>query len=126
MKEYRCPNCGAAVNPTTGKCDFCGSHFKIEEDNLIKIVSDRNIPIRTYDISVNISDWDLAELGEEAVEEQIVKKLSRAILDNMEWYDSYDVMSMKHNIAVRVKMIKPDRTEPFLIKPIRRSRIERW
>ena len=33
-RVIKCENCGASVNPNTGVCEYCGSRYRIHDENL--------------------------------------------------------------------------------------------
>lgn len=31
-EQDKCDSCGASLNPNKNKCDYCGSHYKVKEE----------------------------------------------------------------------------------------------
>lgn len=110
MNKYICQCCGGRINPTTMKCEYCGTEYKKEADKIIRIETFTN-PVRTFSAKVAIPDNWFREFGVESVSklavEQLVKELSESIAPMMEVYSDHDIATMQHTFSGRIKIIQP-------------------
>ena len=108
MKRYVCECCGANINPITLKCAYCGTQYKDEFDNLVRIHYCQE-PIDTYRATVSVSDVDLKCMGEKAgeiISDILAHRLTEVI---------------KRNISIDVKNMPEYRSQQFTgtIKTVR-------
>lgn len=114
MQKYICDCCGGKIDLITLKCEYCGTQYKNEFDNLIKIETFTN-PVDTYKGRVIISRQTLKQMGETVASEYVIntltRELSKAIASNM-------VIELRNDIGLDAQIF--DRT----IKVIRPERID--
>lgn len=111
MKELKCKNCGAPINPQTLRCEYCGTQYKRDYDNVLRIETYQS-PCRTYKTQMVIPKEEIKYLGQETVSEIAIKQLSRnlaeAIAPNMELHTEYDPCYMQQKITARVRIVEPN------------------
>ena len=110
MEEMKCKNCGATINPHTMKCEYCGTQYKRDCDNVLRIETFQN-PCKVYKSQICIPIEHIKYMGEEESAKIAVKQLSRnlaeAIAPNMEMVSEYDPIDMQQKITVMVRIIEP-------------------
>lgn len=110
MNKYICPCCGGTINRASMTCEYCGTGFKEEHDNLIRIETFRN-PVRTFEARVFIPDNWFSEFGVESVSklavEELVRELSKSIAPMMEVHNEHDLRTMSNIFSGRIKIIQP-------------------
>lgn len=109
MKSYKCENCGASVNPNTGVCEYCGSRYRIHDDNLIRIETYQN-PIKTYMAEMLVPDEyviiDADGISEYAVD-SLAHKLADAFKENMDVKLEHDPRMNVQRMTARVRIVEP-------------------
>ena len=61
MKELKCPNCGAPINRSTMRCDYCGAVFKSDFDHSViyQIEHPKIIPLKAImKVDENLTTMD--------------------------------------------------------------------
>lgn len=110
MNKYICPCCGGRINRASMTCEYCGTGFKEEHDNLIRIETFRN-PVRTFEAKVSVPDNWFSEFGIESVSklavEELVHELSKSIAPMMEVHNEHDLRTMSNIFSGRIKIIQP-------------------
>lgn len=110
MDKYICGCCGGRINRSTMTCEYCGTQYKEENNNIIRIETFRN-PVRTFQAKVAIPDswfreFDAEEVSKMAVKE-LANELAKAIPPMMEVYQEYDPSYMQHILKGRIKIVQP-------------------
>lgn len=110
MEALICKNCGAAINPSTMKCEYCGTQYKRDHEQIIKVETYQN-PCKVYKTQMMIPEEEIKHLGEEEIAKIAINTLSRnlaeAIKPNMEIHQEYDPMNMHQVITARVRIVEP-------------------
>lgn len=110
MKKLICECCNGKINPNTLRCEYCGTQYKKDEDNTIRIERFEN-PCRVYKTQICIPVSEIEMLGNENASQIVIKQLSRnladAIAPNMEIQTEYDPCFMMQRISARVRIVEP-------------------
>lgn len=109
-KKYICQCCGGRIDPKTMTCEYCGTAYKKDHNNLIRIETFHN-PVQTFAASVAMDPYLLTELGPKKASEiamdQLVHELSECIAPMMEVYSEYRLDSGTHVVNGRIKVVQP-------------------
>lgn len=110
MKKLICECCGAPINPKTYKCEYCGTQYKLETDEVIRVETFHN-PIKVYKSKIEIPYEGIEAMGKEHTSKYAIHHLSRnladAIAENMELHCSNDPFSRVQKITARVRIVEP-------------------
>ena len=109
-ESYICQCCGGRIDPKTMTCDYCGTAYKKEHDNLIRIETFHN-PVQTFAAQVAMDPYILTELGPKEASKvamnQLVDELSKCIAPMMEVYSEYRPEFGIHVVNGRIKVVQP-------------------
>lgn len=110
IKQLKCECCGGRINPKTYQCEYCGTQYKREYDELMRIETYQN-PCKVYTSEISIPMEEIRCLGEEEVSKIAIQQLSRnlaeAIAPNMEMRTEYNPMYHQQRISARVRIVEP-------------------
>ena len=113
MEKYVCECCGGTIDPTTMKCEYCGTLYKREQDTFgtrLRIESYTN-PVETYTASIFVSDKELALIGAKRSSElalhSLVNKLAESIAPNLVVHSTYNHEFMGYDVRGTVKLVHP-------------------
>lgn len=110
IKKLICECCGGKINPKTYQCEYCGTCYKREHDEVLRIETYQN-PCKVYESKIEISHEAIKAYGEEEVSKMAIRQLSRnlaeAIAPNMEMRTEYDPMYCQQRISARVRIVEP-------------------
>ena len=120
MNKYICECCGWHIDSRTMTCEYCGTKFKRDNDDVIRIETFRN-PVKTFTACVDISDDDLASYDGKTIAQwainSLVSKLSESLYDNMIVEDVHDIAYLKHRIRGTIKLVEPKESPRFSLPP---------
>ena len=81
MKEaYICDRCGGHINRATMQCEYCGTRFKEENDNVIRIETFQN-PVREFSVKSAIPNHVVEEMGCEAASRICMRELTNKMAE---------------------------------------------
>ncbi len=110
MKKYICDCCGGQINRATMKCEYCGTAYREEYDNVIRLETYHN-PVREYTAKVIVPEEMVDSIGPEKSSEYIIDRLamelSKAIRENMVIVSRADPFRNTQEVAGYIKMIHP-------------------
>ncbi len=119
MKEeaLRCNYCGGFVNPTTYKCDYCGTQYKKPEleygQTRLKLIP-VTAPTEVLCVSKEMDYWmyrDMEKRGypiEKIVRDEMAQEIAKNIADRMELYQDVMIEPGKMRFSARLRLVKPD------------------
>lgn len=107
MEKYICECCGGHINPHTMKCEYCGTQYKKEHDNFIRIETFQN-PVITLKSKVVIDRHVPLEIASKVALEELTRELAKNLTPFLvvESFSHSDVM--EHEICGMIKIIKPE------------------
>lgn len=110
MKELKCRNCGAPLTPN-GKCEYCGSIYKIPEDPMIMPVLIQDAQAITLeariDVPMHVKNYLTPEEISKCTIEELKNKLADAVAAYMTIDMNHDIINMKTKYRGRVRLIPP-------------------
>lgn len=110
MKKMQCSNCGGRINPRTYRCEYCGTQYRDEIDQVVRVETYTN-PIRVYKSQMMVNDYEMNAVGHEEIARFAVNNLARnladAIAENMEVETTYDPRLMSHRMTAKIRIVEP-------------------
>lgn len=108
MKELKCPNCGAPINRSTMRCDYCGAVFKsdFEHSVIYQIEHPKIIPL----MSVMKVDNEIAKMDgyERYLVDHMAYSLANQMVKYMEIATQDDPMRDQVTVSARVRVVPPN------------------
>ena len=111
MKQFRCQNCGGYINPSTYRCEYCGTQYEKPWDVFNKeivYVQRQPSPTNTYGVSLTLPDYYAKEIDEEEIRERLAIEMTDAIKNNLEVYADHDIVNMSIKYSARIRILKPE------------------
>ena len=112
MKDYVCTHCGGKISIINMRCEYCGTQYKIEHDQILRIETYSN-PVEIFNAEQIISHEMMVALGAEKASEIALKRLSwklaECITPMMRVETEYDHCKHVQRVRGIVKIIKPVR-----------------
>lgn len=109
MNKYVCPCCGGRINQASMTCEYCGTGFKKEHDNLIRVETFQN-PVVTLGKSIRVNHRDMYTSPEQ-MSEWAIKTLARdfaeAIAPYMDIEYRFDPFEAGNILDARIKIVNP-------------------
>ena len=109
MNKYICPCCGGRINRASMTCEYCGTAFKEEHDNLIRIETFQN-PVVTLGSSAFVSHKDMYmnpdQMAEHAIK-QLAHNFAEVIAPYMDIEYRFDPFEAGHILDARIKIVNP-------------------
>lgn len=109
MDKYICPCCGGRINRASMTCEYCGTGFKEENDNLIRIETFQN-PVVTLGQSIRINHRDMYESPEQMSEwaiRRMAEQFVTYIAPYMDIEYRFDPFNADHILDGRIKIVNP-------------------
>ena len=114
----RCDYCGGFINPTTYKCEYCGTQYvKPRADSYapreLKVVS-VPAPVDTFAVNMKIPMdriKDMIDLGipiEQYVRREFAEQIAEQIVGNLTIYEDFDICAYEKKYTARLRVVKPD------------------
>lgn len=98
-KSFKCPNCGGIINPSKKVCEYCGTPFKIKEDNIVfdvkvenfnreceRLFLEYDLPLSAYTYIMTMPPHERIKI----VQEQMVNEIAKAISDRVKIVEMFD------------------------------------
>ena len=108
MKELKCPNCGAPINRSTMRCDYCGAMFKSDFDHFViyQIEHPKIVPLQAVmkvdDELVMMDGYDRYLVDEMAY------SLAKQVANYMEVTIQHDPRNCQVTTCARVRIVPPN------------------
>ena len=110
MKEYICTHCGGHILPHNMKCEYCGTQYKFENDQIFRIETYQN-PVETFTAAEVIPMEMMNVLGPEKAGEMAMRhltnKLAQCIAPMMRVDTELDYKTCSQRIRATVKIVRP-------------------
>jgi hypothetical protein len=90
-------------------CEYCGTAFKEEHDNLIRIETFQN-PVVTLGQSIRVNHLDFYENPEQMAEltiKRLANQFAEAIAPYMDLEYQFDPYTADHVLDARIKIVNP-------------------
>ena len=109
MKKYICECCGGQINPLTMQCEYCGTQYKKENEEVFRIETFQG-KVQTFKSAYSISDEHLMRYPKEASEialHHVANQLAQVIAPYCEYQVEDDPFSRQKRIYARIKIVEP-------------------
>ena len=110
MKKLICECCGGTINRATMTCEYCGTKYKEEHDEVIRIETFMN-PVRTLQAQREIPDFELQYIGPKEMSEACLKsmaaELAECMIPYMRVQQEYDFTRCTHRVRAQVRVVQP-------------------
>ncbi len=106
MDKYICQCCGGKIDRETMTCEYCGTQYKKENDNVFRI-EHCTLPVREVATCVNITDnyrMTHNEIMEIAIH-RAATDLAKAIAPFCEYSAEHDPATASTNIRARIRFV---------------------
>ena len=109
MDKYKCSCCGGKINRVTMTCEYCGTQYKEEYGNLIRIETFTN-PVRTLASQMALDNFAL-KMNPKEYSEYVIKRLATNFAECpvpfMDIHSSIDSNRGQMILDARVKVVEP-------------------
>ena len=110
LKALTCKKCGAALNPKTLRCEYCGTYHErdLEHPYLIRV---ERPGVQVLGAEVAIDHYHMMqnpEMASEAAIRGIVDKLSKCLVPYIELENEYDIRTMRDIVRGRLRVVEPE------------------
>jgi len=109
MDKYKCSCCGGNINRVTMTCEYCGTEYKEEYGNIVRIETFTN-PVRTIASTMALDKFALQMNPKEYSEYAIRKlaiELAECLVPFMNIHPSFDLGREQIILDARVKVVEP-------------------
>ena len=109
MKKYVCECCGGQINPRTMQCEYCGTQYKKENEEVFRIETFHG-KVQTFQTAYSIPNEDLIRYPKEVSEiavHQVANQLAQVIAPYCEYWVEDDPMRASKCIRSRIKIVEP-------------------
>ena len=108
--KYICTCCGGRITPTTMRCEYCGTQYREERGDFLRIETFVN-PVRTFVSKRNVTDdmfrgWSTSEVAEYVLKD-MADELGHIIMPMIEVRANRDPFTKSTNITTTIKVVEP-------------------
>lgn len=108
MDKYICECCGGHINPRTMKCEYCGTQYKKEYDNYVRIETFQN-PVITLKSRVMLDRDVPLEVASRYALEELTRELARNLTPFLVTESMYHPDTMLTEVNGMIKIVKPEK-----------------
>ncbi len=124
MIKYKCSCCGGNINRATMICEYCGTRYKEEYGNVMRIETFRN-PVHTIKTQLAIDDYALRlspkEYSEFAIRE-LVNQFAECIAPYMDIHYSHEYITGIAALEAQIKIVQPSHKASDMLDEILSSK----
>lgn len=109
MNKYVCECCGGQIDPRTMQCEFCGTQYKKEKEEVFRIETFQG-KIQTFKSAFDIPDEFLLHNPQEASEiavHHVANQLAGMIAPYCEYMVADDPMRCQKQVRAIIKIVEP-------------------
>lgn len=109
MNKYICECCGGHIEPITMKCEYCGTQYKKENEQVFRIETFRG-RVQTFESAFSISNEELVRYPKEVSEialRHVADQLAQVIAPYCEFRVEDNPMICSKRICARIKVVEP-------------------
>lgn len=109
MDKYTCECCGGHIDPYTMKCEYCGTQYKKENEQVYRIET-YHANVQTFESVYNLPDEYLISHPKEASEiaiHHVANQLADIIAPYCEYAIEDDPFRRQKSIHARIKIVEP-------------------
>jgi hypothetical protein len=110
-KAYICQCCGGTINRDTMKCEYCGTEYEKNDDQVRLRIETFQNPVETLACQVGITDEDMIALGPEEASKLAMQKMCRQLSECLAPFINmrveHDPCTRIHHLEGRLKIVRP-------------------
>ena len=107
--KYKCSCCGGDIDRKTMTCEYCGTRYKEEYGNVLRIETFQN-PVRTLATRIVIDDFAMRtapkDYSEFAIRE-LARQFAECIAPYMDIQHTFDSRTRISRLDARIKVVEP-------------------
>ena len=109
--KYICECCGGRINRLTMTCEYCGTQYKEEFNNVIRLETYQN-PIREFKALFRVTDEMIHSLSPKEISELAIRNMSNELAKSIapfcEYKQEHDFIQKGYKITSRIKIVQPN------------------
>jgi len=109
VNKYICECCGGQINPRTMQCEYCGTHYKKEDGQVLRIETFQG-KVQTFKSALDIDDDYLIRYPKEASEiaiHQVANELASMIAPYCEYEIEDAPFRRQKRLHAMIKIVEP-------------------
>ena len=110
MTDLICTHCGGQISPRNMKCEYCGTQYKAEHDQVFRIETYQS-PIETFAAEALMPNEEIQFLGAERASEFAIRRLTDKLVEcvapMMKIETEYDYGVMAQRVRATIKVVRP-------------------
>lgn len=112
MEQLKCPNCGGNINRSRMICEYCGTQFKEDKDNILHFVRcEHRIDVLGSRISIPASFFHNYEFNSKEAAEYVTNYFASEFAKSMRPYldmnTSFDMDELAYVVNAQVRVVRP-------------------
>lgn len=112
MDKYICSCCGGKIDKSTMKCDYCGTQYKMENDNVVIRVETFQNPTRELICSRSFDRRDLElfrnqEHAFDTMVSHMAMEFAKDLMPYMDMEYEFDPVNLRYSLHARLKVVNP-------------------
>ena len=109
LKPLTCPNCGGKINASRMRCEYCGTQFKRDEGQVIRVETVRP-GVKTLGANARIPEYYIQHLSNEEivrmVGDQMTIQLAKALVPMLDLQVGHDIDRMEAVVRGRIRVLE--------------------
>lgn len=111
MNKLKCECCGGIVNPSTYRCEYCGTQYEGNNYQTLRIESFTS-PCQVLKSQMVIPTDAINSYGSETMakiaSEKLIKNLADALAPYTEMETEFDPVNMRQIVTARIRVLEPN------------------
>lgn len=112
MEALTCTCCGAPINRSTYKCDYCGTQYKRPTEKITQLVVERP-GVKVLSSEFKIDSYEATHLGSEFLYNEVkwasIEQMVEMLVPLMEIYTMPDPRDFTMRVRTRLRVVEPGR-----------------
>lgn len=121
LKPLVCKCCGGTINRKTMKCEYCGTAYERQGDDVIIRVETFRNPVRTFTACVGVDDNEISQDPDRIAYiamHRLIEELSKTIAPNLVLQTYHDTSRMQTKVYGTIKIVQPVNVSPIPVPHI--------
>lgn len=109
-----CKNCAGIINRKSMICEYCGTHYKLEHEELMPLMIEHySSPVRVFNVKHAVSHELMhSGISPDVIADHVMMnmrdQLAKAISDCMEMETHFEPKTMQQIFTARIRILEPD------------------
>lgn len=109
-----CKNCAGTINRKSMICEYCGTHYKMEHEELMPLrIEHFSSPVRVFKTQHAVSDELMhSGISPDAIADHVMcnmrDQLAKAIAECMEMETHFEPKTMQQIFTAKIRIVEPD------------------